>query len=651
MDMRKILFALFIGLLFYASPMQAQKSIEGKYDSKTYLFITNDSTYWIDFFQGDRARISSNGLFGFMDTTGKILCEPKYDLIYDFQNGLAITNIGDKLGIINAKGKELIAPQYESLAFLKDDIFVVSIYNEGRALIRSNGEVLIAPEYYIIFSINKDGRLIYHDTNAEQIGFIDEKTWRKIPVLKGKYLYKSIKELDLSITYSIDTDLFALECRMYYKNKKEPYDDIEMLNPILEYNDGLTINMECIDSTCLFGFIDRDLKPRIKAEYSWVNAFKNGYASVFKNEKCGIIDTSGKIIIPIAFEYIEVLDNAHFIVRKEDKYGVVDKNNKVIIPIKHNYLFYTENDLYAVYNGQKWGVINEKGALVLPYEYDAIANNLAIKINNIFPFPQTTSSVHINAYYKGYYFDRNGLLNKDFVEMMKYFVDRLDFNVRSANLKYYTITKYTDSSTYNISAPINEQFKIIGKHSGPCGDGIYNISQCFLKGIMNADDEIIVPLLYNDIEAVKIDTAAIVKLQTSANWHYWHYWDYIHEWKKNYIEENKRLSQYNSNLFVVNSPNCKYGIIDINHKMILNLEYDYIEINKGKIIAYKYLEERKVDSDIMPLNILEDRYAELRLQGKSIYGNCFHDTSIDQEYAVFDFRGKMIEPFKPFEKQ
>ena len=67
MDMRKILFALFIGFLFYALPMQAQKSIEGKYDSENNTFITKDTSYWIDFFQGNVARISSNGLFGLID--------------------------------------------------------------------------------------------------------------------------------------------------------------------------------------------------------------------------------------------------------------------------------------------------------------------------------------------------------------------------------------------------------------------------------------------------------------------------------------------------------------------------------------------------------------------------------------------------------
>ena len=56
--MKYIIYIIIIFLTVHS--MQAQKIIQGKYDSQNNTFITKDTSYWIDFLQGDVARISSN---------------------------------------------------------------------------------------------------------------------------------------------------------------------------------------------------------------------------------------------------------------------------------------------------------------------------------------------------------------------------------------------------------------------------------------------------------------------------------------------------------------------------------------------------------------------------------------------------------------
>ena len=51
--------------------------------------------------------------YGYKDSTGKVIVTPKYDLAYDFSEGLAAVRINGKYGYVNEKGKELVAPQYD----------------------------------------------------------------------------------------------------------------------------------------------------------------------------------------------------------------------------------------------------------------------------------------------------------------------------------------------------------------------------------------------------------------------------------------------------------------------------------------------------------------------------------------------------------
>jgi len=55
--------------------------------------------------------IEQNGKWGFIDKTGKIVIEPKFDNIArDFSEGLALFNLGSKYGYIDKTGKYVWEP-------------------------------------------------------------------------------------------------------------------------------------------------------------------------------------------------------------------------------------------------------------------------------------------------------------------------------------------------------------------------------------------------------------------------------------------------------------------------------------------------------------------------------------------------------------
>ncbi|RZJ75177.1 MAG: WG repeat-containing protein, partial [Flavobacterium sp.] len=67
---------------------------------------------------------------GYIDRKGKIVIEPKYDLAFYFNEGLAAVEIADRHGIINKKGEEVTPLIYDGYPS----------FREGRAAVSRNGK-------------------------------------------------------------------------------------------------------------------------------------------------------------------------------------------------------------------------------------------------------------------------------------------------------------------------------------------------------------------------------------------------------------------------------------------------------------------------------------------------------------------------------
>ena len=103
--------------LLLASPTFAQTIIKGTYDSKKRIFTTESSNQRrVEFSDGLGAYFNGN-LWGFIDTTGKVICEPRYDEVEGFMDGIArVTNrvdYEDVYGFIDKTGKEIVPVKYD----------------------------------------------------------------------------------------------------------------------------------------------------------------------------------------------------------------------------------------------------------------------------------------------------------------------------------------------------------------------------------------------------------------------------------------------------------------------------------------------------------------------------------------------------------
>ena len=75
------------------------------------------ATVWGDFVEG-LSRWKFGNKYGFIDRSGKVVVEPRFDLTFHFSEGLAAVQIGGKWGYIDKTGKMVIKPK--ALAHVED---------------------------------------------------------------------------------------------------------------------------------------------------------------------------------------------------------------------------------------------------------------------------------------------------------------------------------------------------------------------------------------------------------------------------------------------------------------------------------------------------------------------------------------------------
>ncbi|EAK1349894.1 WG repeat-containing protein, partial [Campylobacter coli] len=58
-----------------------------------------------------------NGKWGFIDKSGKIVIEPKFDGVGNFSEGLAGVELNGKWGFIDKSGKIVIEPKFDDIGY------------------------------------------------------------------------------------------------------------------------------------------------------------------------------------------------------------------------------------------------------------------------------------------------------------------------------------------------------------------------------------------------------------------------------------------------------------------------------------------------------------------------------------------------------
>jgi len=228
-----------------------------------------------------------------------------------FNDSIKITNHGiynsvavyesknNKFGLINSNGKYITEPIYDLIIGDINSIYWSVYLNNLEGVIDCDGNVIIPV-------VNKSIELFSHLDDKlfpvmkdDRYGYLDAKNRLIIP-----YQYESASTFIKGIAIVKEEGTWKLIDK---KNKLITQLDYEPLKSKRNFlSEGLIIYK--IDKK--YGFLNLKGKVIIEAIYDEVVSFNEGLAKVKLNNKYGYINTKGQIIIPIEYDYLsDIIEN------------------------------------------------------------------------------------------------------------------------------------------------------------------------------------------------------------------------------------------------------------------------------------------------------------------------------------------------------
>lgn len=399
---------------------------------------------------------------GFINRKGEIVCEPKYQDVYfwDVITELVYVKRNGKFGFMNKHGIEIIPCIYDQTNGTPEHFFngIVQMSRNGKyGILDQHGKTLVDFEYdYFIghewlggfpkdyLGAKKGKEYFYINMNTFEVietnyAFAGEfKEGMATVRIGNKYGYiDSTLSLVIPCIFEVTRNFSEGIATVKDSSGKWGYiaKDGRMVTPCIYDNaDKFSCGRAMITKDSLVGFIDRTGKITIAPQFDYASyfnynigrkiGFQDNMCVLSKNDRYGIIDTTGHILLEFIYDEIilatlyrlylhewfpieenyalAILDKEYFVVNKScqllkncasshliyfvenisficdstDKCGFIDTQGHLIIPFDYDFFEYsTFKDGYAVVkNNGKFGIIDKQGKLILPVIYDKISN-------------------------------------------------------------------------------------------------------------------------------------------------------------------------------------------------------------------------------------------------------------------------------------
>jgi hypothetical protein len=268
-------------------------------------------------------------LFGdFVDVSGKVAFDNRYDMAYDFSEGLARVSekrTGKwKWGYINTAGDFVITPRFEYALSFSDGLAAISL-NDRWGYIDRAGRVVIQPQFVSAAD--------FHEGMA-------------IIVVEGPCNQKDDGPCGLS--------------RVIPQSNLHP-DQVP---------------------SCKYGFIDRSGNLITSTDYDSAKEFSEGLAPVQVGTKWGYIDNKGQTVIEPKFDDAQPFSEGLAVVRQGGQAGFIDRTGAFVIPAQFEYAEDFSDGLAVVgFSIISWKenkghidracwYINKEGKQAIPEEFD-----------------------------------------------------------------------------------------------------------------------------------------------------------------------------------------------------------------------------------------------------------------------------------------
>lgn len=338
------------------------------------------------------AAVKTNGKWGFIDNSAVEVIKPIYDEVSSFSDGLAAVKLG-KYGYINRMNEIIIPFQFYNAGPFRNGVAEVnekqgyksSLINSSGIRISSYykgigqyeyGFFIVENEYQGV--INKIGTIVFPLSldiawmlNRTYLIALKDHNWNIINietknehVLKYEDAYPSMIEGTARVVIEEKWGLI----NMY---------GFEIIKPFYDYISEFEENMAIICLDGKMGYVNSRFEIVIDLIYDKALNFRNNLALVSQNNKCMLIDNTGKTISEIEEGYIieSSCVNGFPEIKQYGKLGLVDFNGKLLTQIKYSEIdqLSISKDRFLARIDNKWAVIDNKKHELTAFKYDDIS--------------------------------------------------------------------------------------------------------------------------------------------------------------------------------------------------------------------------------------------------------------------------------------
>ncbi|PZU91605.1 MAG: hypothetical protein DI529_00100 [Chryseobacterium sp.] len=519
--------------------------------------------------------------YGFIDRDSSIVIPFEYDFLNPFDdNKLSYGKKNGKELYINNRGEIVVQPVYEKLGLYSENLLVAK--KDGKTgYLDSKGNVVIPFNYDNFNSFYNGLAIIFEDKKA---GFIDGKGRIVIPIIYDDARNEQIDNIVIlkknkkwaffnnqgkQLSGFIYDDVFRTD---HYDFSKDIFDRSQST---LSKNGAVLVLKDK-----KYEFLNEKIQPAFsnnKFDSATVfDAFKN--AIVKRNGKYGIIKPNGELKVPLEYDFIEPYDTNHghyseyYNARKGKIYSIFNRNlNKIgesYEPIYND--FRTDNPTISFKNIKgKFGLADRNGNIKIPFVYDEEirfeGNNYAIATKN----------------------NKKGIINMSGQEIFPFSFDNITTLDDLENI--FVFHNKNKDRVMNISG------KVLISGYENIHPVFYDHSKFIVKknkklGVVDINNKILAPIIYDEFSdwvEYGPENRHIVKIGSKFG-----------------MLEEKTFKQkipvdydfvFISRTVVFVGKNKKYGIIDLNNKILCPLIYDEVKpsfvyglgFGEDKILARK----------------------------------------------------------------
>jgi len=405
--MKKILFVFFI--IIISCNYKSQDKID--LSQKNISISSKDTeTRWT------RILLNNPNKWGVIDEDSIIVIPFEYDFLNPFdENKLAYAKNKGKELYINIKGEVIIPPIYEKLGLFSEGL-VIAVKNKKYGILDVSGKIKIP---FVYDNLNPFYQGLAQTSIKGKYGFINKEGEVIIPIIynstgyshadnivivsngkKWAFFNNSGKQLS-DFLYDKIFDSYNLEIK--------PPSNLSAVTTYFKNGAVLVIK------NSKYEFLNEEIKPAFpNNKFDSASVFDTYQNAIIKNNgKYGMIKPSGEFKVPLEYNFIEYFDSNHlsseyynarkgkvyhifnrdlreigqsyepvyndfsndtpFIIFKnlKSKYGMVSSKGEVIIPFEYDELFEIKGtDFFKVSQKNKLGVVSKKGKIKIPVQYN-----------------------------------------------------------------------------------------------------------------------------------------------------------------------------------------------------------------------------------------------------------------------------------------